>query len=43
VNHDLNLGPDTSGDANLAKFDGKHWREFSLRAFWNRWSLEAGK
>jgi hypothetical protein len=43
VNRDENIGPDTSGDAALAQFDGKHWQEFSLRAYWNRWALPSGK
>jgi len=25
---------------NQAKFDREHWREFSLRAWMNRWALE---
>jgi hypothetical protein len=33
-------GPETGATVNLAKFDAKHWREFSLRAYWNRWALE---
>jgi hypothetical protein len=36
-------GPDTSGDDTLALFDGKHWREFSLRAWWNRAALDEGE
>ena len=25
------------------KFDWQHWREFSLRAYWNRWALDDKK
>jgi hypothetical protein len=39
LNHDANLGPDTDADATKAQFDAQHWREFSLRAYWNRWAL----
>jgi hypothetical protein len=34
------MGPDTCRTRDFAKFDAVHWREFSLRAWWNRWALE---
>jgi hypothetical protein len=36
-------GPETGWTVDLAKFDAGHWREFSLRAWWNRWAVEEGK
>jgi hypothetical protein len=36
-------GPETVSTVNLAKFDGQHWREFSLRAWWNSWALDDKK
>ena len=36
-------GPETVSTVYLAKFDAKHWREFSLRAWWNRGALEGEK
>jgi len=35
--------PVTTYTPGLAKFDGQHWREFSLRAYWNRWALDDKK
>jgi hypothetical protein len=43
LNHDTNLGPDTDADASKVQFDAPHWREFSLRAYWNRWALDDKK
>jgi hypothetical protein len=43
LNHDTNLGPDTDADATKVQFDVPHWREFSLRAYWNRWALDDKK
>jgi hypothetical protein len=39
LNDDATRGPITKDDFHLAEFDLKHWREFSLRAWWNRAAL----
>jgi hypothetical protein len=39
LNTDEQKGPVTTGDVSLAKFDAQHWREFSLRAWWNSGAL----
>lgn len=43
LNDDATKGPVTANQVGLAECDGHHWREFSLRAWWNRWALEEGK
>ncbi|MEI9998234.1 MAG: DUF4153 domain-containing protein [Verrucomicrobiota bacterium] len=43
LNADDGKGPVTTGEVTLAQFDAQHWREFSLRAWWNRWALEDKK
>jgi hypothetical protein len=43
LNADEQKGPVTTGDVSLAQFDAKHWREFSLRAWWNRWAVKEAK
>jgi hypothetical protein len=40
LNSDAQKGPVTTGEVTLAQFDTQHWREFSLRAWWNRGALE---
>jgi hypothetical protein len=35
--------PTTTETVHLAQFDSLHWREFSLRAYWNRWALDDKK
>jgi hypothetical protein len=40
LNADGYRGPVTTKEVSLAQFDAQHWREFSLRAYWNRWALE---
>jgi hypothetical protein len=40
LNGDENRGYLNTGSPDWAKFDATHWREFSLRAYWNRWALE---
>ncbi len=40
LNEDPNRGQVTKDDFHLAQFDATHWREFSLRAWWNRAALE---
>ncbi len=32
--------PTTTDTVQQAQFDSQHWREFSLRAYLNRWALE---
>jgi hypothetical protein len=43
INDDPNAGIVNRGDVSLARFDAKHWREFSLRAWLNRWALDDKK
>ena len=40
LNADTQKGPVTTSEVGLAQSDAKHWREFSLRAWWNRGALE---
>jgi hypothetical protein len=40
LNADTQKGPVTTDEVTLAQFDAKHWREFSLRAWWNRGAVE---
>jgi hypothetical protein len=43
LNSDSSKGPVTTDEVSLAKFDGQHWREFSLRAWWNSGALDDKK
>jgi energy-converting hydrogenase Eha subunit C len=43
INDDPNAGFVNRDSVTLARFDGQHWREFSLRAWLNRWALEDKK
>jgi hypothetical protein len=43
LNEDTTKGPVTANPVRLAQFDAAHWREFSLRAYWNRGAVEEGK
>jgi len=43
LNTDEDQGELNGASANLAKFDSVHWREFSLRAWMNRWALDDKK
>jgi hypothetical protein len=40
INSDEHNGWANSEDVGTAQFDTTHWREFSLRAYWNRGALE---
>jgi hypothetical protein len=35
--------PVTTETVHQAQFDWEHWREFGLRAYWNRWALDDKK
>jgi hypothetical protein len=43
INDDLNAGFVNRGMVTRAQFDAQHWREFSLRAWMNRWALDDKK